>query len=315
MTNSNFIIRKTGTNYTQCVHRIRLRPIKPTEPPEDIQEIDPAKFGADPLRKTTRIEPELFDEYIPNLLQEEQSTAFSKTATAQPSQIRLGVTVPLNGAPAVPLVAPVPPIVPVIPPKLAIPPPEIRTPSPMNSPRNSQENSPRASHSDSPKIIATPEKFQYPESPSGAAESERITANDKEDAEQQPGPSTRSNQNRVNFAKMRGVRKFESWEPVARYGSRSQTPRLPESPTQPPILTKEQKHQKITESSRRSRRDQTPTRETKLDQVRSSIERYKRGATDENRQVTRIQSKSKQTTSNLNVIEIRKTRPKFFYHT
>ena len=140
MTNSNYIIRKTGTNYTQCVHRIRLRPIKLAEPPEDIQEIDPAKFEADPSRKTTRNEPELF-EYIPNLLQEEQSTAFSKNTTAQPSQIRLGVTVPLNGAPAVPLVAPVPPIVPVIPPKLAIPPPEIRTPSPMNSPRNSQENS------------------------------------------------------------------------------------------------------------------------------------------------------------------------------
>ena len=93
-----------------------------------------------------------------------------------------------------------------------------------------------------------------------------------------------------------------------------QTPQLPESPTQPSILTKEQKHQIIAESSRRSRRDQTPTRETKLDHVRSSIERYQRGSTDDNRRVTRSQSKSKQTTSNINVIEIRKTRAKFFYH-
>ena len=78
LTNSNHFIRKTGTNYTQCAHRIRLRPIRLTEPPEDIQEIDPAKFEADPSRRRTRNEPKLFDEYIPNLLEEERSTAFSK---------------------------------------------------------------------------------------------------------------------------------------------------------------------------------------------------------------------------------------------
>ena len=241
LTNSNYIIRKTGTNYTQCVHRIRLRPIKLTEPPEHIQEIDPAKFEADPSRRTTRNGPELLGEYIPNLLEEEQSTAFSKTVTVQPSQKRIGVPVPLNGAPALPLVAPVPPMVTVIPPIPVIPLAEIRTPSPMNSPINSQENSPRANFSDSPESIATREEFQYPDSHIGATESERVTANDEADTEQQPGPSTRSNQNRVNFAKMRGVRKFESSEPVARYGSRSQMPRLPESPTQLSILTKEQK--------------------------------------------------------------------------
>ena len=89
-----------------------------------------------------------------------------------------------------------------------------------------------------------------PPSP-GAAETERIRANDEEDTEHQPGPSTRSNQNRVNFAKIRGVRRFDLWEPVARYGARSQTPRLPASPTQPPILTKEQKRQIIEEESSR----------------------------------------------------------------
>ena len=269
MTNSNYIIRKTGTNYTQCVHRIRLRPIKLTEPPEVIQEIDPEKFEADPLRRTTQNGPELFDEYIPNFLEEEQSTVFSKTETVQTSQICLGVTVHLNGAPAVPLVAPLPPIVPIIPPIPVIPPAEIRTPSPMNSPRNSQENSPRASISDSPESIATPEQFQYPESPPGAAEGERIRANDEDDTEQQPGP---------------GVIYLN-------------------------------KGTKITaESSRRSRRDQTPTTETKLDQVRSRLERYQRGSTEDNRRVARNQSKSIQVTSNINVIEIGKTRAKFFHH-
>ena len=81
------------------------------------------------------------------------------------------------------------------PPITVIPPADIRTPSPMNSPRNSQENSPRASPSDSHDSAATPKEFQYPESLTGAAESESIRANNEEDTEQQPGPSTRSNQN------------------------------------------------------------------------------------------------------------------------
>ena len=29
LTNSNYIFRKFGTNYTQCVHKIRLRPVTP----------------------------------------------------------------------------------------------------------------------------------------------------------------------------------------------------------------------------------------------------------------------------------------------
>ena len=180
---SNYIIRKTGTNYTQCVHRLQLRPIKLVEPPDDIQEIDQAKFEADPSRRTTRNEPQLFDEYIPILLDQEQSTAFSKSLTIQPSLIRLGVTVHLNGAPAVPLLAPVPPIVPVIQPIPVRPLSEIRIPSPMNSPRNSQENSPRVNVSDSSGSIATPEEFQYPESPPGATEPQRSLANDEESTE------------------------------------------------------------------------------------------------------------------------------------
>ena len=158
MTNSNYIIRKTRKNYSQCVHRIKLRPFKLTEPPQDIQEINLAKFEVDPSRKTTRIEPELFDEYIPNFIDQDQSKAFSKTVTNQPSQIRLGVTVPLNGTPEVPLAAPTPVIVPVIPP---IPPAETRTPYSVNSPRNSQANSPRATLSDSTESNALLEELHY----------------------------------------------------------------------------------------------------------------------------------------------------------
>ena len=73
---------------------------------------------------------------------------------------------------------------------------------------------------------------------------------------------------------MREVKKSESWEPEERYGLRSQTPRLPESPTTPSILTKEHKHKITAESLRRAGRGQTPFRETKIDHVLSSIERY-----------------------------------------
>ena len=60
LTNSIYIIRKTGTNYTQCVHQIRLRPITLTDPLNHMQETHPANFEADPLTRTTRYEPEFF---------------------------------------------------------------------------------------------------------------------------------------------------------------------------------------------------------------------------------------------------------------
>ena len=67
LTDSNYIIRKTGTHFTQCVHRIRLRPIKRTDNIDDLATIDPAEFKADPSRRDTKKEPELFDDYLENL--------------------------------------------------------------------------------------------------------------------------------------------------------------------------------------------------------------------------------------------------------
>ena len=48
LTNSNYIIRKVGTNYTQCVHRIRLRPITPQYQVDDLPQINSNKFIPDP---------------------------------------------------------------------------------------------------------------------------------------------------------------------------------------------------------------------------------------------------------------------------
>ena len=55
LTDSNYIIRKVNTNYTQCVHRIRLKPFKPIETPEDLEIINPAKFQPDASHGTRSI--------------------------------------------------------------------------------------------------------------------------------------------------------------------------------------------------------------------------------------------------------------------
>ena len=47
LTNFNYLIRKVGTPFTQCVHRIRLRPIVPQTRIDDIDTLT-TKFVADP---------------------------------------------------------------------------------------------------------------------------------------------------------------------------------------------------------------------------------------------------------------------------
>ena len=68
LTNSNYLIRKVGTNYTQCVHRIRLRKYEPLEPPVDLENLDTNNFTPDPFLSKYRQEPEIFDSEIPSLL-------------------------------------------------------------------------------------------------------------------------------------------------------------------------------------------------------------------------------------------------------
>ena len=72
LTNMNFIVRKTGTNHTQCVHRIRLRPIVPQYVVPDLEVIDPEKFIPDPMLKRQLAEPALFDDYLPELVYREE---------------------------------------------------------------------------------------------------------------------------------------------------------------------------------------------------------------------------------------------------
>ena len=93
---------------------------------------------------------------------------------------------------------------------------------------------------------------------------------------QGPEQSTglRRSQRLVDFSHTRRIRTYEDWQPAARYTDMFKDPPLPASPSQPSILTRAEKRQIFTEAAQRLRRDPTPSRETKLDQVRASIQRY-----------------------------------------
>ena len=73
ITNNNYIVRKTNTKFTQCVHRIRLRPIKPKYDVQDLESIDPAEFVQDPTIDETQQEPMLFDEILEKMLDNDQN--------------------------------------------------------------------------------------------------------------------------------------------------------------------------------------------------------------------------------------------------
>ena len=68
LTNFNYIIRKVGTNYTQCVHRIRLRPVTLRGRIDDLTVNNFENFRRDPSLGHYRGEPTLFDESIPFLV-------------------------------------------------------------------------------------------------------------------------------------------------------------------------------------------------------------------------------------------------------
>ena len=118
LTDSNYIIRKVNTNYTQGVHRIRLKPINPSETPEDLEVINPANFQPDPSRRQ-HMEPELFDKHIPELINE-QETEIQQSKKVKQDPVRVTINVPLGGSLAGPAVA-APPAAPPAPPRVVAP--------------------------------------------------------------------------------------------------------------------------------------------------------------------------------------------------
>ena len=71
LTNANYIVRKTNTQFTQCVHRMRLRPIKPQHEVEDLDSINPNDFEADPSVPEHEREPQLFDNQVRQHIQQQ----------------------------------------------------------------------------------------------------------------------------------------------------------------------------------------------------------------------------------------------------
>ena len=102
LTDMNYIVRKVGSWFTQCVHRIRLRPFKPTYAVDDLPAINESKFVPDPYNLPIASEPEMFDEQVKELVndgkppmtdEEFNTTAFNYTPIISESvRMRLGMT-------------------------------------------------------------------------------------------------------------------------------------------------------------------------------------------------------------------------------
>ena len=79
LTNNNYIVRKTNTNYTQCVHRIRLKPFTPHGEVEDLELVDRDNFLPDPQIRES--EPKMFDKVLQKVLQETPPIVFEQAST------------------------------------------------------------------------------------------------------------------------------------------------------------------------------------------------------------------------------------------
>ena len=67
LTNSNYIVRKVNSNHTQCVNRMRLRPISPKYEIIDLPNVDSKNFVPDP--STQRMsEPEITDSVLDQMI-------------------------------------------------------------------------------------------------------------------------------------------------------------------------------------------------------------------------------------------------------
>ena len=99
LTNSNYIIRKFGTNYTQCLHRIRLRPVTPQGRDDDLTVINFKNFQRDPSLGHYRGEPTLFDETIPSLLEPPTTVVATQNVTEDPPPVTVSLRFPIAPAP------------------------------------------------------------------------------------------------------------------------------------------------------------------------------------------------------------------------
>ena len=98
-TDSNYIIRKVGTNYTHCVHRIRLRPVTPQGRIEDLTVSNFKKFERDLSLGHYRGEPTFFDESVPSLLETPTTVVVTQNVTEDPPSVTVSLRFPIAPAP------------------------------------------------------------------------------------------------------------------------------------------------------------------------------------------------------------------------
>ena len=105
LANENYIIRKVGTNYTQQVHRLRLRPYVPQYPIKDIDAINKNNFKSDPTMQEHLKEPGLLDRMRELLAQEPAGTTNAvPEGTAAKSKKKTSTAIEYtNGAPGAPM--------------------------------------------------------------------------------------------------------------------------------------------------------------------------------------------------------------------
>ena len=116
LTNSNYILRKVGTNYTQCVHRFRLRPVTPQGCIDVPTVINFENFQRDPSLGHYCGEPTLFDESIPSLLEPPTTVVATQNVTEDPPPVTVIIRYPvaLASAPVELAAAPAPLPAPVV---------------------------------------------------------------------------------------------------------------------------------------------------------------------------------------------------------
>ena len=68
LTRSDYLIRRVNTNFTQIVHRVRLKPFKPQYKVKDIEVIDDKKFCEDELVPDMVKEPQRFYSQIEQIV-------------------------------------------------------------------------------------------------------------------------------------------------------------------------------------------------------------------------------------------------------
>ena len=91
LTNSNYIICKVGTNYTQCVHRIRFKTVTLQGRIDVLTVIYFEIFQRDPSLGYYRGEPTLLDESVPSLLEPPTTVVATQNVTDDPPPVTVSL--------------------------------------------------------------------------------------------------------------------------------------------------------------------------------------------------------------------------------